>query len=161
VFAAEIQHLLRFLDAADERAGETFASKDQAAGVNGEWFGWNANLRERAVAFQQGEASVDVVLRGHGVEDEMKTVRLFLHRFFIAGDVDISVADAAVKDLNLHVVRSGLAAFKGERRGRGGLGQGGESFGVYLDLQLAQRQFFKSRPGHNLCQGWVPINRAI
>ena len=37
---------------------------------------------------------------------------------FIAGDVDIRVADAAEKDFDLHVVRTGVAALEVERRER-------------------------------------------
>ena len=33
---------------------------------------------------------------------------------FIASNVDVGMADAAVKNLNLHIVRAGIAALKGE-----------------------------------------------
>ena len=37
---------------------------------------------------------------------------------FVAGDVDIRVADAAIQNLNLHIVRAGRATLKVERRER-------------------------------------------
>ena len=79
MFAAEVQHLLRLPDAADERAVKILPAKNQTAGVNRKRFRRNTDLRERAVAFQQRKVGIDVVLRRHGIEEEMKTVRLRRH----------------------------------------------------------------------------------
>ena len=48
----------------------------------------------------------------------------------VAGLVDVGVADAAVEDVDLHVVRAHLAAVELERRQRGGLGEGGVAPGL-------------------------------
>ena len=72
---------------------EILPAKDQAADVDGKRFGRNTDLRERAVAFQQGEIGVDVVLRRHRVEDEMKTVGLLFHFVFIFGIDDFIRAE--------------------------------------------------------------------
>ena len=53
VLAAEIQHLLGFLDAANERAAEIAPAKDEVADLNGQRLGGHADLREGAVAFQE------------------------------------------------------------------------------------------------------------
>jgi hypothetical protein len=49
---------------------------------------------------------------------------------FVAGDMDIGVADAAVQDLDLHVLRAGLAALDDGRGERRGCVQNRISFGV-------------------------------
>ena len=72
--------------------------------MNGKRFRRNADLRERAVAFQQGEVGVDVMLRGHGVEDEMKTAGLFFHFVFVLGVDDFVRAQSQSV---LHLVRRG------------------------------------------------------
>ena len=61
--------------------------------MNGQRLGRNANLRERAVASQQDEVGVDVVLRGHGIKYEMETVKLFLHLVFVFGIDDFIRAE--------------------------------------------------------------------
>ena len=67
--------------------------KMQAADLDGKRFGGHADLREGAVAFQQQEVGVDVVLRGHGVENEMETVEMFLHLVFVFGIDDFIRAE--------------------------------------------------------------------
>jgi hypothetical protein len=47
---------------------------------------------------------------------------------FIADDVDIRMADAAEKNLYLHIMRAGFAALQGKRRQWRGCGCGGISF---------------------------------
>jgi hypothetical protein len=49
---------------------------------------------------------------------------------FVAGDVEVRMADAAEKNLDLDIVRVGIAALEGERSERRSLGEGGKSFGV-------------------------------
>ena len=48
---------------------------------------------EGAVAFQENEIRVDVVLRGHCVEYEMKTFEMLLHLFGIIGIDDLIRAE--------------------------------------------------------------------
>jgi len=71
VLPTELEHLLGFPDAANQVAAEISPAKDEAADLNGERFSGHAHLREGAVAFQEKEAGVDVVLGGDGVEDEL------------------------------------------------------------------------------------------
>ena len=50
VLAAEIQHLLRFGDAADQRAGESAAANDQIESRHWQRLRRRADQRQRAVA---------------------------------------------------------------------------------------------------------------
>ena len=54
VLAAEVEHLLRLGDAADERAGEAAAAQDQRKGGDRERLRRRADEREVAVAAQAG-----------------------------------------------------------------------------------------------------------
>ena len=94
VLAAEVEHLLGFGDAADGRAGEAAAAHDQAEDGNGERLLRRADQGEVAVAAQQIEVSVDVVIGGDGVEDEVEAAGVLLHLVGIAGDDDFVRAEA-------------------------------------------------------------------
>jgi len=72
---AEIQHVLGFLDTADQRTGQAAALEDQVEhrrrrvrAVGG------ADQGHGAVALEQVEERIQVVRRGHGVEDEVQAV---------------------------------------------------------------------------------------
>ncbi len=64
---------------------------------------------------------------------------------FIAGGVQIGMADAAVKNLDLNIVRAGIATLKVERRERRGLGQGRKSFGIIHGFTISTAAGFFHR----------------
>src|SRR6185312_1017916 len=79
VLAAEIEHLLRFRDSADKRAGELATLVDQAEHLNGQWL-WRASYHAQgAITLEQLEIGIDVVRSRDRVEDEVKAVELTIH----------------------------------------------------------------------------------
>jgi hypothetical protein len=94
LLAAEVEHLLGLGDAADERAGEAFAAKEQAKGGNGQRFVRCADEGERAVDLEEVEVGVDVVIGGDGVEDEVEAAGVLLHLVRVAGDDDLVGSEA-------------------------------------------------------------------
>ena len=92
--AAEVEHLLGLGDAADERAGEAAASEDEAEGGDGERLRRRADEGEVAVAAEQVDIGVDVVIGGDGVEDEVEAAGVLLHLVGVAGDDDFVGAEA-------------------------------------------------------------------
>ena len=90
----EIEHFLGFGNAADERAGEATASEQEAEGVDGERLRRRADEGDVAVAAEQVDIGVDVVIGGDGVEDEIEAAGVLLHLVGIAGDDDFVSAEA-------------------------------------------------------------------
>src|SRR6476661_6645638 len=86
MFAAKIEHLLRFGDTADRRAGEAVSAEDQAEGRNRERFLRCADEGDIAVPTKQIDIRVDVVIGGNGVEDEVEAAGVLFHLVGIAGD---------------------------------------------------------------------------
>ncbi len=93
-FAAEVEHLLGFGDAADGRAGETAAADDQAECRDAQGLLRCADKGEVAVEAEQVEIGVDVVIGGDGVEDEIEAAGVLLHLVGIAGDDDFVGTEA-------------------------------------------------------------------
>jgi len=91
--ATKIEHLLRFPDTADERAGEAAATEQKAEGVDGERLLRRADEGEVAVAAEQVDIGVDVVRGGDGVEDKIQASGVLLHLVGIAGDDDFVCAE--------------------------------------------------------------------
>ena len=87
MLAAEIEHLLGFGDA-DVGTGKTAAAHDQRESGHGQRFRRSTDNREIAVATQQAEISVDVMIGGNGVEDEIEALIVLLHFVGIARDDD-------------------------------------------------------------------------
>ncbi len=77
--AAEIEHLLGLGDAADQRAGEIAALEDEREDAGRQRLFGRADLAQRSVALQEHEVGVDVVRRGHRVEDEVEAAGLGRH----------------------------------------------------------------------------------
>ena len=92
--AAKVEHLLGLGDAADGRAGETAASEDEAECRDGERLLRRADKGDVAVAAEQVDIGVDVVIGGDGVEDEVEAAGVLLHLVGIAGDDDFVGAEA-------------------------------------------------------------------
>ena len=77
------------------RAGEAAAAQDQAERRRrASGFVGRADQREVAVAAEQVEVGVDVVLGGDGVEDEVEAAGVLLHLVGVAGDDDLVRAEA-------------------------------------------------------------------
>src|ERR1035437_4868477 len=79
VLPAEVEHLLGFGDAADARTGEAAAAQDQAERGNRQRLLRGADERDVAIAPQQIEVSVYVVIGGDSVENEVEAAGVFLH----------------------------------------------------------------------------------
>jgi hypothetical protein len=94
VFTAEVEHLLGFGDAPYERAREASAGEDQREGGDGEGFFGCAYESEVAVAAQEIEEGVDVVVGGDAVEDEVETAGVLGHFVGIFRDDDFVGAEA-------------------------------------------------------------------
>ncbi len=94
VLAAEIEHLLGLGEAADGRAGEAASSEYQAETRDGERLLRGADEGEVAVAAEQVDIGVDVVVGGDGVEDEVEAPGMLLHLIGVAGDDDLVGAEA-------------------------------------------------------------------
>src|SRR5208283_5874845 len=88
VCAAEVEHLLGFRDTPDERTGEAAASEQQAHGSDGERLRRCADEGKVAVAAEELDVRVNVVIGGDGVENEIEAAGVFLHLAGIARDHD-------------------------------------------------------------------------
>lgn len=86
MLTAKIEHLLGFSDTADVRAGETAAAHDEAECRDIQGFLRCADKGDVAVATEQVEIGVNVVLGGYGVEDEVEAASVLLHFVGVAGD---------------------------------------------------------------------------
>ena len=91
--AAEVEHLLGLGDAADGRAGEAAASEDEAEGRDGQRLLGRADQGDVAVAREQVDVGVDVVLGGDAVEDEVEAAGVLLHLVGVARDDDLVRAE--------------------------------------------------------------------
>ena len=94
VLAAEVEHLLGFGEAADERAREAAAREDEAEDGDGQRLLWRAHHGDVAVAAQQVDVGVDVVFGGHGVEDEVEAAGVLGHLVGVARDDNLIGAEA-------------------------------------------------------------------
>lgn len=92
--AAKIKHFLSFSDTAYGRAGETAAPEQEAKGRDRKWLLRRTNERDVAVAPEELDVGVDVVLGGNSVEDEIKAACMLLHLVRISGDDDFVGAEA-------------------------------------------------------------------
>src|SRR5436190_8337479 len=94
MLSAEVEHFLGLGNAADRRAGETAAAHDEVEGGKGERFLGRADKSEIAIATKESEISVDIVIGGHGIEDEIEAAGVLLHLIVIARDDDFVGAKA-------------------------------------------------------------------
>src|SRR6478736_6433807 len=72
MLTAVIEHLLRFGDAADPRAGETAATAHQRKDLYHGRGGWYADARHHSIEVQHLQVHVVVVRCGRCVEDEVE-----------------------------------------------------------------------------------------
>src|SRR5207237_8729403 len=80
---AEIEHLLGLGDSANERPRETMTPADQTKSAERHRFGWRAEQAKCAVALEQIQIRVEVVLGRDGVENKIESLRTRVHRVFI------------------------------------------------------------------------------
>jgi hypothetical protein len=114
MLAAEIEHFLGLGDAADERAGNATASEQQAEGGDGKRLRRRPDEGEVAVAAEQVDVSVYVVIGGDGVEYEVEAPGVLLHLVGIAGNDGFVGAEA--ERAFLLVWRSGEDDYMGSER---------------------------------------------
>ena len=88
MFAAKVEHLLGFGDAANGRAGQAMATHDQAECRDSKRFLRCADEGDIAVPTKQIDIGVDVVIGGNCVEDEVEAAGVLFHLVGIAGDDD-------------------------------------------------------------------------
>lgn len=95
VLAAEVQHLLRFRDAADQRTGDAAALHDQVEHLRRRVIVLRrADQRQGAVAAQQVEERIQIVLGRHRVEDEIEAVDVLRHLLRVARNHHFMGAEA-------------------------------------------------------------------
>ncbi len=129
VLAAEVEHLLGLGDAADERAGEaTGGRRCRLKTETGKRLFRCADEDEVAVAAEEAEIGVDVVVGGDAVEDEIEAAGVLRHLVGVAGDDDFvgteaqgvvllagrggeedDVGSEGVRELDAHVAESAEA----------------------------------------------------
>ena len=93
VLGAKIEHFLGFAKAADGGAGEAVAAEDEIEGVHGERLFGSADEGQGAVALEEREVGVEVVLGGDAVEDEIEAARVLQHFVGVFGDDDFVGAE--------------------------------------------------------------------
>jgi hypothetical protein len=91
VFVAEVEHLLSFCDAANGRAGDGFAAEDEADGGKRQRLLGDADETEVAVAAEQLDEGVDVVVGGDAVENEVEATGVFAR---LVGVFEITTSSA-------------------------------------------------------------------
>ena len=85
MLGAEVEHFLRLRQTADAGAGKAVTAAEQAEGRDRLRVLGRADEAERAVALQQLQIAVDVVIGRDAVEDEMELADPGLHRLGITG----------------------------------------------------------------------------
>src|SRR5207249_487721 len=94
VFAAKVEHLLCFGDAANHRAGETASPNDEAECRDAQRLRRSADKRKIALDAEQVDVGVDVVVGGDGVENEIEAALVLFHLVGVARDNDFVGAKA-------------------------------------------------------------------
>jgi len=95
VFAAKVEHLLGFGNTADGRAGEAAASENKSEDRDGERLLRRTDQRDVAVAAEELNVGVDVVIGGNRIEDEVEAAGVLLHFIDVARDDDFIGPKAA------------------------------------------------------------------
>ena len=75
---AEVQHLLGLPDTTDRRSGQAAAFCEERERIERRRLVGRSHQHHRAVAAKEPEVGVVVVLRRHGIEDEVETTGVFL-----------------------------------------------------------------------------------
>src|SRR5436305_10255032 len=86
MIGAEIQHLLCFADAANDRSRKPPPPEKKTRHDDGQWLRWCSHHRERPIQLQEIEECIDVVLSGNGVEDKIEAGSVLLHLRFVLRD---------------------------------------------------------------------------
>jgi H+-translocating NAD(P) transhydrogenase subunit beta len=83
MLAAEVEHLLRFGNATDQRPSQPLAAHDQTDRGNGQRLLGNPNQTHRPVPLQQLQIRIDVMLGRDRIDDEIKAPGMGTHRIRI------------------------------------------------------------------------------
>jgi hypothetical protein len=83
MLSAKVQHLLRLLNATDGRSSQPATFEYQGKSRDRQRVFGRTDERQRSVPFQQFQLSIQVVLGGHGVQDEVEAVEMFLHLILV------------------------------------------------------------------------------
>src|ERR1035438_4627455 len=94
VLSAEVEHLLGFCYAPDERTRKAAACKDESEDGDSERFLRRTHHGDVAVAAKQLDVGVDVVFGGDGVEDEVEAAGVLGHLIRVARDDNLIGAEA-------------------------------------------------------------------
>jgi hypothetical protein len=95
VLGAEVEHLLRLREAADERARQPPVLEDEVENVGrGMRLSRRADEGHGAVALEKDEVGVEVVRSRDGVEDEVEAVDVLLHGIGVLRYHDLVGAEA-------------------------------------------------------------------
>ena len=105
---AEVQHLLRLPDPADQRAGDAPTTPKQRQGEDGQALGRQAQHDHGAVARQQLNVAGDLVGGRDGVDDQVELLGRRLHRVLVGVDQEV---------FGPHPLGVGLLAVRGGQDG--------------------------------------------
>lgn len=72
MLTAEIQHFLRFANAAHVGTGQTMAAGDKRSSADRNLLLWNANQNHAAVDFQKPQILVPIYIRGNCIDDQVE-----------------------------------------------------------------------------------------
>src|SRR6478609_9940711 len=79
VLGAEIQHLLRLRNSADQRPCNLSALKDQVKDLNRGWLRRRADKSQRSIALDQSQVGVEVVRCGDSIKNKVKAAKVAVH----------------------------------------------------------------------------------
>jgi hypothetical protein len=86
MLSTEIEHLLGFADRANPGTAQLTTLHQQTENLNRGRFGRGSHQRHSAVALEQVEVNIQVVVGGNSVQNEVKAVDVFLHLRFVLRD---------------------------------------------------------------------------
>src|SRR4029077_16717807 len=83
MLSTEVEHFLCFADSANSGTGQLTALHQQTEDLNFRRFGRRSHERQGAIALEQVEISIQVVLGGNRIQNEVKAVAVLLHFSFV------------------------------------------------------------------------------
>ena len=89
VFATEVEHFLGFGKTTDGGTGEATATEDKSENVDRQRLIGSADHRDVAIAGQQVDVGVDIVIGSNAVEDEIEAAGVFSHFVGVLRDDDV------------------------------------------------------------------------
>src|ERR1700730_8614861 len=86
VVGAEIQHLLSFANTSDGRTSQTVSPYYQIEGSHWSGFFRRAHQRHGAILLKERKVSIEVMVGGNCIQDEVETGGVFLHLLRVGGN---------------------------------------------------------------------------